>query len=205
MRFKSKSRGFSLIELIIVVAIAMVLVALTVPTILRTLHTFQLNAAARNISILVQSARFNAVKQDRNIGFAVNPNGTRFYVDPCYAPVPASLLSPAGPCASPQPSPYYPTLVGTDPQLVDTGNINLVTSGAPSFSTMPFPVAPVLMVPASSTTDSVLMVFSPRGTVTSSSNTEALVFENFEGAYVAVTITITGTTRVWTYQGSAWK
>ncbi len=195
MHLERKSRGMTIIELVIVLAIAMVLAATTVPTILRTVNTFRLNGAVRNVAILIQRARYNAVVRNKTIGFAANSAGTFFYVDPNYT-VPFSS--------------YVPALTNVDPQLVDTGNINLVTSGVPSFSSMGFATTPTLLAPYNTGTDSELLLFSRFGTVSAINNNAAsnigvLCFQNAYGAYAAVSVTVNGATRVWQYQGGAWR
>src|SRR6266446_3463680 len=60
-------QGFSLIELLIVVAIVMVLAAITVPRILNAISDTKLRYFATNYSGILQSARMQAVR--KNIPF----------------------------------------------------------------------------------------------------------------------------------------
>ncbi len=79
-----KSRcGFSLIELIIVVAMIMILAAISVPRLLNTVSDINLRYAATNISGLLQSARMQGVR--KNTFYTVQPTtlstgGTGYYV-----------------------------------------------------------------------------------------------------------------------------
>src|SRR5260221_10769215 len=80
---QKKGRGFSLIELVIVVTIIMILAAISVPRLLNTVSDINLRYAATNISGLLQSARIQAVR--KNTFYTVQPTslstgGTGYYV-----------------------------------------------------------------------------------------------------------------------------
>ncbi len=61
---RKRDRGFSLIELIIVVAMIMILAAISVPRLLNAISDINLRYAATNISGLLQSARMQAVRKN---------------------------------------------------------------------------------------------------------------------------------------------
>src|SRR5260221_987679 len=80
---QKKGRGFSVIELVIVVTIIMILAAISVPRLLNTVSDINLRYAATNISGLLQSARIQAVR--KNTFYTVQPTslstgGTGYYV-----------------------------------------------------------------------------------------------------------------------------
>jgi len=77
-----RGRGFSLIELIIVVAMIMILAAISVPRLLNTVSDINLRYAATNISGLLQAARMQGVR--KNTFYTVQPTtlstgGTGYY------------------------------------------------------------------------------------------------------------------------------
>ena len=80
---QKRGRGFSLIELIIVVAMIMILAAISVPRLLNTVSDINLRYAATNISGLLQAARMSGVR--KNTFYTVQPTtlstgGTGYYV-----------------------------------------------------------------------------------------------------------------------------
>jgi prepilin-type N-terminal cleavage/methylation domain-containing protein len=60
-RRRASSRGFTLIELVIVVAIAMVLTGITVPAVQSTLRYFWLRSAVSSLSGAIQSTRYQSI------------------------------------------------------------------------------------------------------------------------------------------------
>jgi type IV fimbrial biogenesis protein FimT len=56
-----RSRGFSVVELVIVVAIAMVVMAMAVPGIRRITQLYAMRAAVTSLTGAIQSARYNAI------------------------------------------------------------------------------------------------------------------------------------------------
>jgi prepilin-type N-terminal cleavage/methylation domain-containing protein len=59
-----RARGFSLIELVIVLSIAMVVAAMVVPNVLRAVSNFRLRASAADLASLMQQARILAAKNN---------------------------------------------------------------------------------------------------------------------------------------------
>src|SRR5689334_11216464 len=78
-----KQRGFSMLELVVVVAMIMVLSAISVPKIVNQMSVYKLNVASTSLQNLIEVARFNAVR--RNATVSLRPtviNGqAAFYVD----------------------------------------------------------------------------------------------------------------------------
>jgi prepilin-type N-terminal cleavage/methylation domain-containing protein len=77
-------RGFSLLEMVLVVAVILILAAVTVPRLLNTVSDISLRYAASDFSGLLQSARIQAVRKNT---FYTVPSGTlaggdlAYYID----------------------------------------------------------------------------------------------------------------------------
>ena len=60
-----KTRGFSLVELMVVVGIALVVMAIAIPNIMTAISDYRLRSAASNLAALFQSARMKAIHDNR--------------------------------------------------------------------------------------------------------------------------------------------
>lgn len=67
-----RERGFTLLELIVVMAVMMVLMAALLPAFQSTLRRTKLQGAAQEAAILMRKARFEAVKRNRGVAVTVN-------------------------------------------------------------------------------------------------------------------------------------
>ena len=68
MRFCNKQSGFTLIELIVIIAILGVFAGIAVPNFLSYMPKYRLNGAARQIMGDLMAARMQAVKENRKVG-----------------------------------------------------------------------------------------------------------------------------------------
>jgi prepilin-type N-terminal cleavage/methylation domain-containing protein len=97
---KSAARGYSLIEMMIVVAFVLIIAAFSVPALLNSISDINLRYAATNLSGLLQTARMQAVKKNTFYGIqpTVLPNGdTAYFVNLQGATyVPGNPLVPLG-------------------------------------------------------------------------------------------------------------
>jgi type IV fimbrial biogenesis protein FimT len=77
------ARGFSLLELIIVMAISISIVAFAAPTFLRAFYSIRLKSAASNLSGLMQLARIQAARRNAiiTVKYRVNGNVQQAYID----------------------------------------------------------------------------------------------------------------------------
>lgn len=62
-----RQSGFSLVELVVVVVIILIVAAIAVPNILRTVRDYRLNNAGVEVSNLIQQARYQAVRLNRDV------------------------------------------------------------------------------------------------------------------------------------------
>ena len=81
-----RQSGISLLELVLVLAIAMVLMAVGVPAFLRMYHSIQLTDAANQVGNILRLARYEAIKQNKTIKCIFQPSSTNagmtvFWVD----------------------------------------------------------------------------------------------------------------------------
>ncbi|MCI5126898.1 MAG: prepilin-type N-terminal cleavage/methylation domain-containing protein [Candidatus Electrothrix sp. AUS3] len=74
-------RGFSFVELMVVIALIGILSALSIPSILRGLPEKRLKAAARNVYADLQKARLLAVKKNKKITVRFNESDRYYYFD----------------------------------------------------------------------------------------------------------------------------
>ena len=61
MNCKKSQSGFSMAELLIVVAIILIIAAIAVPNIAQTVANYRLNASGQSVASLLQQARLTAV------------------------------------------------------------------------------------------------------------------------------------------------
>ena len=81
---RNRYRGFSLIELVIVMAIMLVMAAIGIPTMNYAIKDYRLRAAASSLKYVFQQGRFQSVKNNTmySIVSAASPGGgTRVFVD----------------------------------------------------------------------------------------------------------------------------
>jgi type IV fimbrial biogenesis protein FimT len=122
----STQRGFSLIELVVVMGMMLVLSAITVPSVVRSMNVYRLNVATTSLQNLIEVARFNAVRRNSTISLRqglVNGQAT-FYVD----------LPNSGAYVNTDPVYVVPTTVqvapGAAPAAATTGLANTRALGA---------------------------------------------------------------------------
>ena len=70
--------GFSIVELVVSLCVMMILSAIAIPTLMRSLRAYQLNDAATRVSAMLKFARFEAVRRNKQINFLIQTSGTGY-------------------------------------------------------------------------------------------------------------------------------
>lgn len=79
-RFKSKKGGFSLVELMVVIAIIVILGGVSVPAIINWLPDYRLRKATRDLYGKIQRTKLEALKTNSTYAVVYNPGGNSFQV-----------------------------------------------------------------------------------------------------------------------------
>jgi len=74
------SAGFSMVELVVSICVMLILTALAIPSLMRSLRSYQLNSAAANVSDMLKFTRFEAVRRNTQINLQFTPNGPGWIV-----------------------------------------------------------------------------------------------------------------------------
>jgi len=72
---RSATAGFSMVELVVSICVMLVLTALAIPSLMRSMRTYQLNSAAASVSDMLKLTRFEAVRRNTQINFLMLNNG----------------------------------------------------------------------------------------------------------------------------------
>jgi prepilin-type N-terminal cleavage/methylation domain-containing protein len=182
-----RDKGFSLVELCVVVFIILVIAAFAVPTITTTLRTYQVSSAAYQISDAVKFARFEAIRRNTNSSFLASPLGAGWAVG--------------------TDSNGNTALDVTERQYEITGNVTLLTAaGVPTSINLPgaMNVPAITVLSASAVTKTIF--FDSRGAVNFplSAGGAPTVYVFYVGPgfqstqdYRAVAVMPSGITQVW--------
>jgi type IV fimbrial biogenesis protein FimT len=73
-------RGFSVVELLVVVAIAAVIVAIAIPNVSGVMEASKLQAATSMLAAKLGEARMNALKRNRSVSLVVDAPGGRVQI-----------------------------------------------------------------------------------------------------------------------------
>lgn len=86
-----RSRGFTLIELMVVIAVLAIMLALAAPSFADFFQRYRLRGAADKVATLLASARAEAVMRNRNVSIDFKGAGTAWCVGAKATPEPAVL------------------------------------------------------------------------------------------------------------------
>src|SRR5271155_2935428 len=77
---RSRKNGFSLVELVLSLAVLLVITTLAVPVVVRSLQTYQLNSTASQLAGMLKFAKFDAIRQNTKVSCQIQQNGTTWLV-----------------------------------------------------------------------------------------------------------------------------
>jgi prepilin-type N-terminal cleavage/methylation domain-containing protein len=112
----SPRAGFSLIELLVVVAIALIVTAIAIPAIKRTVGNYRLDSSGHSVASMLQEVRMIAVKTNQPYYAQYNVAGVAGVTPNMVIAVPASREN-----FPPNGAQYN---ASTDPTVITAGNIN---------------------------------------------------------------------------------
>lgn len=178
--------GFTLLELMISVAVMLILSAIAIPSVMQGWNSYRLTAAADNVAGILQRTRFEAIHKNTNVScIAVNPPATGWAV---------GIDENAN-----------GALDNNEPQVALPGPPVMIGAGvAPGPATLGYPTA--TLPPANTVT------FNSRGTLFIAAPGAPPAYVYYIGipgqpkyGYRAVTITQMGQVKVWMAQsGGSW-
>jgi type II secretory pathway pseudopilin PulG len=181
----STQRGFSLLELVIVIGMMMVLSAIAIPSVLQSVSVYHLNDAATSMQNIVEVARFNAIRHNTqlNLRQAVVGGQTVFYVDVAKS------------------SAY----VNTDPAYFVPVSVQLAPGGAPAAGTTGLANTAALGGGCIGFNSRGLVDYSTCGAGVQKVWFISIGLTNGTGGFRAVTVTPMGQAKSWAGQaGGAW-
>jgi len=109
---RSPRNGFSLVELVLSLAVLLIITTLAVPVVVRSLQSYQLNATASQLAGMLKYAKFDAIRQNTKVSCQIQQSGTMWLV----------WVDSNG---NSQPD-------GGEPQMFIGGSFTLVSGGVPS-------------------------------------------------------------------------
>src|SRR5213082_1978737 len=72
--------GFSMVELVVSICVMLILTALAIPSLMRSMRSYQLNSAAASVSDMLKFTRFEAVRRNTQINLQFTQNGPTWLV-----------------------------------------------------------------------------------------------------------------------------
>ena len=77
---RSRSRGFSMVELAVSMTVMLILTAIAIPSLMRSFRTYQLNDAASRLADMLKFTRFEAVRRNRQVCFLMQQSGATWII-----------------------------------------------------------------------------------------------------------------------------
>src|SRR5712664_129327 len=112
---RDRTRGFTIVELVVVMAVIMIITAVALPSFMRAYRTYQLDDAATQVAGILKFTRYEAIR--------VNV--------PAATPLKAQILQSAAGTYVFADSNNNGTVEGTEKQILFSQNVNLVSAATP--------------------------------------------------------------------------
>jgi prepilin-type N-terminal cleavage/methylation domain-containing protein len=68
-----RQAGFSLTEIVVALAVAVILLAVSLPIFLRAYHSYQLSSAARQLADILRLTRYEAIRLNKQVNCVIQP------------------------------------------------------------------------------------------------------------------------------------
>lgn len=182
----SAQRGFSMVEIVVVLGIMMVLSSIALPSVLQSMAAYRLNSATTDLQNIIETARFNAVRRNTEIDLRQTVIGGRtyFYVD----------IGKTGAYAN------------SDPTFVVPTYVQLAPAAAPAAGTTGLPNTKALGGGCIGFNGQGVAVYTTCGGGVPSVWFISLGMNNGTGGYRAITVTTMGQAKTWGGSASGtWK
>jgi Tfp pilus assembly protein FimT len=181
--------GFSLTELVVAMAVAMILMAVGLPYFLRAYRAYQLSNAATQMSDILRLTRYEAIRLNRIANCVIRPDpADPTMTDASMTDVNGNALTGLGSRA---------VVLGSGGNLVNAGSV-------PGASSLPAAAALGATTPTAVSPSGSTVQFDARGAVTSGKVT--VVYLNAPGSpesgYRAVLLMPAGSIQIWTGDSS---
>jgi prepilin-type N-terminal cleavage/methylation domain-containing protein len=77
---RSPRNGFSLVELVLSLAVLLVITTLAIPVVVRSLQSYQLNSTASQLAGMLKFAKFDAIRQNTKVSCQIKQSGANWLV-----------------------------------------------------------------------------------------------------------------------------
>lgn len=77
---RSPRNGFSLVELVLSLAVLLVITTLAIPVLVRSLQSYQLNSTASQLAGMLKFAKFDAIRQNTRVSCQIKQQGGNWLV-----------------------------------------------------------------------------------------------------------------------------
>jgi len=182
--FAKRHAGFSLTELVVALAVAMILMAVGLPMFLHAYHSYELTNAANQMRDILLLTRYEAIRLNKSVNCVIQPSGTN--------PGMTNVWADSNGNGSLDPEEKM-ILLGTSGNLVDSGSVpNTTGLVAGAVGTM----ATTNPSPAGSE-----VLFDARGAVNPATTLNAFYLASSvapEAGFRAVLLLPAGSIQIWT-------